>query len=132
VTSDVGWRVANGSRSLGLQMAKRWAKWAQGGDQRPQRQLTARNKKTPGKQGLCCGVRSARPTAFPPWLTKSSPSARSTSWSTTPAQHGAHRRDYPDEAWHKVMNLNVNAPFSSRRSRQALHDSRKREQIILA
>jgi gluconate 5-dehydrogenase len=27
------------------------------------------------------------------------------------ATWGAKAEDYPDEAWHKVMNLNVNAPF---------------------
>ena len=27
------------------------------------------------------------------------------------ATWGAPAEDYPDEAWHKVMNLNINAPF---------------------
>ena len=45
------------------------------------------------------------------------------------ATWGAPAEDYPDEAWHKVMNLNVNAPFFRRaRSGQAQHDPAARGQ----
>ncbi|HKT97965.1 MAG TPA: SDR family NAD(P)-dependent oxidoreductase, partial [Paraburkholderia sp.] len=109
--------VTGGSRGLGLQMAEALGEMGcrvvitarkAGELKEAQRHLQAR-----GIEAMTIVSDLQRPEAVKPLVdeTLAAYGQIDILVNNAGATWGAPAEDYPDEAWHKVMNLNVNAPF---------------------